>query len=995
MLNSLFSTWRPAAAVLLGCLLGTGAQAQYTSDIDIYTGGTGGGNAPNVLFMLDSSANWNAKLTHNCKYSDDNTSPSKGQTKGGLEQCALYNAIAALEVPPTGGAAKVNIGLMVFNETNVSTGARVIKAFTPLDSAGRTAIMALIRTLDQNQSPAPTSYALGLHEAYLYFKEQAPYGGQRAGQLPYDPKAFSGGKYTLSSSGGTICSKGYVVILANGPPQNDWNNISNDQVKTMLAGLGGDTAPITYPAGNVDSKDSANWTDEYARFLNESGISSYTIAVTGASSDKATYPNIFRGIAKAGGADFYEANTEATLKFAFDSILSQLQAVDSVFASASLPVSVNARGTYLNQVFMGMFRPDEDAKPRWRGNLKQYQFSYDVTTDSLSLAGANGEAAISTTSGFISPTAISFWTKSETNSFWINQRMGTPPSASDSPDGEVVEKGGVAQQIRMSYATSQAGRKLYTCIGCAKDTVLSSTATAQFSTANASNLTAVAADSTARNTLIDWVRGTDNAGDERGPGGTTTIRPGVHGDVLHSRPAVVNYGGTTGIVVFYGSNDGMIRAINGNKPTGPTDTTAGKELWGFLPEEHFPKFKRLRDNAPEIRLSTTDAASSATPRDYFVDGPISIYQKVGTDPKVYLYAAMRRGGRFIYALDVTDPAAPKYLWRKAFSDTDMGKLGQTWSEPRVTKIKGMTDPVIVMGGGYDAAAEDAATPGTTTMGNAVFVLNALTGAFVHRFDTDRSVPADVSLFDSDSDGYTDRAYAVDTGGNIYRIDFETPTSSAKTDWGIYKVAALAGTGTRKFFYAPDIVPTKTFTAILVGSGDREKPLAKTGADAFFTVYDERLTKGTPASFTTITTLGRVGSTESKANGCYIPMDTGEKVVNAATTFRGITYFGTNQPYASTAACTTNLGRARSYAAPLFCKNPTSDELAGGGLPPSPVAGFVTITYTPPGSDNPVTIQKGFVIGGTNPKKSGIEASNPPSKVNVPRKRRYWYQDNAR
>jgi len=27
-------------------------------------------------------------------------------------------------------------------------------------------------------------------------------------------------------------------------------------------------------------------------------------------------------------------------------------------------------------------------------------------------------------------------------------------------------------------------------------------------------------------------------------------------------------------------------------------------------------------------------------------------------------------------------------------------------------------------------------------------------------------------------GYTDRAYAVDTGGNIYRIDLETPSSSA-------------------------------------------------------------------------------------------------------------------------------------------------------------------------------------------------------------------------
>ena len=71
--------------------------------------------------------------------------------------------------------------------------------------------------------------------------------------------------------------------------------------------------------------------------------------------------------------------------------------------SASLPVSVNARGTFLNQIFMGMFRPDGDALPRWRGNLKQYQFGYDPTTDSLFLSDKNGNPAIS---GAISPAIV-------------------------------------------------------------------------------------------------------------------------------------------------------------------------------------------------------------------------------------------------------------------------------------------------------------------------------------------------------------------------------------------------------------------------------------------------------------------------------------------------------------------------------------------------------------------------------------------------------------
>jgi hypothetical protein len=35
--------------------------------------------------------------------------------------------------------------------------------------------------------------------------------------------------------------------------------------------------------------------------------------------------------------------------------------VNSVFASSTLPVSVNVRGAFLNQVYMGVFRPDANS----------------------------------------------------------------------------------------------------------------------------------------------------------------------------------------------------------------------------------------------------------------------------------------------------------------------------------------------------------------------------------------------------------------------------------------------------------------------------------------------------------------------------------------------------------------------------------------------------------------------------------------------------------
>jgi type IV pilus assembly protein PilY1 len=108
----------------------------------------------------------------------------------------------------------------------------------------------------------------------------------------------------------------------------------------------------------------------------------------------------------------------------------------------------------------------------------------------------------------------------------------------------------------------------------------------------------------------------------------------VHGDVLHSRPAVVNYNRVptetnsdirdSDIYVYYGSNDGLLRAVKGGTvaaTTGPDAQPHARvgalELHsdGILPA----RLKRLRDQLPAI--------SSAAPKDYFFDGSIGVYFK--------------------------------------------------------------------------------------------------------------------------------------------------------------------------------------------------------------------------------------------------------------------------------------------------------------------------------------------------------------------------------
>lgn len=63
------------------------------------------------------------------------------------------------------------------------------------------------------------------------------------------------------------------------------------------------------------------------------------------------------------------------------------------------------------------------------------------------------------------------------------------------------------------------------------------------------------------------------------------------------------------VVIFYGANDGLFRAVKGGQ--NPTD---GFEKWAFVPTEIFSKFKRLRDNLPAI--------SPSNPKPYFADGAV-------------------------------------------------------------------------------------------------------------------------------------------------------------------------------------------------------------------------------------------------------------------------------------------------------------------------------------------------------------------------------------
>lgn len=734
--------------------------------------------------------------------------------------------------------------------------------------------------------------------------------------------------------------------------------------------VGTDTIITNVPTGSYSTDTGPRNADEWARLLHDRGVpvagstirpsvSTYTIDVYNAQPN-AEHTSLMLGMAKAGGGKYFAAKNEESIVAALKEILIEIQAVNTSFASTSLPVNATNRSQNENQVFIGMFRPDPDARPRWFGNLKRYQLINTKT--GLDLGDAAGKSAVNLQTGFVTPCAKSYWT-SDSKGYWGGLGLSPDPAGtcdiagfdkySDAPDGPFVEKGGAAQVLRqgnVAGGTASANAVNRTIYTENLDSLVNFSWAAPFLDPD----------------LVKFIRGEDVNNEKRG--GATT-RPSIHGDVIHSRPLPVNYG-ESGITVFYGANDGTFRALNAE---------TGVERWSFVAPEFLPRLSRLKSNSPLVAYPgmATPQGPAPTPKDYYFDGSTGIYQNADSS-KVWVYPTMRRGGRMIYALDVSAVGAPAFKWKAGCPNLDddtgctegMSGIGQTWSTPSVAFIKGYSGskPVIVVGGGYDRC-EDADTPNPAcgaTKGGVVYVLDADKGTIIRAFATERAVAADVAMVDVDNDALPDYAYAADTGGNLYRIDFidnpSTRTALTSEAWTSRKVAR-AGAG-RKFLFAPALLAAQGKVFVALGSGDREHPLYShypyaNVVNRFYVYKDDLAAASSPAqdldALADYTGENACDTPRVLPNndlkGWFINLDqngTGEQVVTSALIAGGMVIFSTNRPIEPKAGtCSTTLGEARGYwvnllnaagaiNAPGACGGKRSSTFVGGGLPPSPV-----------------------------------------------------------
>ncbi|HED13557.1 MAG TPA: hypothetical protein ENI62_07885, partial [Gammaproteobacteria bacterium] len=154
-------------------------------------------------------------------------------------------------------------------------------------------------------------------------------------------------------------------------------------------------------------------------------------------------------------------------------------------------------------------------------------------------------------------------------------------------------------------------------------------------------------------------------------------------------------------IVLIGTSEGVLHAFNGGTDTATTAVgDGGGELWSFMPEQFLSTISTLRDNL---------AANTPV---YGLDGPMTVYDSGG---KKYVAVTMRRGGRNVYVLDITDISKPKMAWEIiGGTTTGFSRLGQTWSEPQFLRMElngAAARDVLVFGGGYDNTTQDHDTSG--------------------------------------------------------------------------------------------------------------------------------------------------------------------------------------------------------------------------------------------------------------------------------------------
>ncbi|TPQ24878.1 pilus assembly protein [Methylomonas koyamae] len=354
---------------------------------------------------------------------------------------------------------------------------------------------------------------------------------------------------------------------------------------------------------------------------------------------------------------------------------------------------------------------------------------------------------------------------------------------------------------------SAAARNIYTFNQSAGTTFLWDNLSSGQQTALQTNSSGVLGTVTTGQNRLNWIRG-DSSNEVRNGGKFRDRTGSVLADVINSDPLYTkseSYGyeklpttvsgqssyaqfvtNKTSVsspripMIYVGGNDGMLhgfRADTGN-------VNSGKEVIAYVPAGVYDKLSKLTD---------TDYAHT-----YYVDGSPHISDAyLNGSWKTVLVGGLNKGGKSIYALNISNPAAfspaADVLWEYQGTSADTGNvgttdsngLGLTYSQPQIGLLSS-GDWVAIFGNGYNSTSEKAF----------LYIVNLTTGSLIKKIPTNASTSNGLStpkLYDSNGDKIIDYVYAGDLQGNLWKFDL---TSTSATGWGLANAGAPLFTAER-------------------------------------------------------------------------------------------------------------------------------------------------------------------------------------------------------
>ena len=543
------------------------------------------------------------------------------------------------------------------------------------------------------------------------------------------------------------CQKNFIIMITDGQPSNDNFATSGSETQgfsSFRTGLVGDYAPDsvgdldigtdgTPEEGNPPFQDAnaTGFLDDIAKAMQDvdmrpdlTGTQKVDVYTIGFATDNVANALLAKTAARGNG--LFAASSQAqeltdALVNAIDDIIVKAQA----FTAATVPAS---RATDGNNFFTSFFRPNNTAA-FWEGHLKLFEYNAKGEVLDKPVPPATvGDCALEDP---LAPAQCKVGRlKVELNGYW---------DAANEIPGAAESGSGIRNLYVSSYATAPPSTTpatpasftttamTYLNLGITQTGAALTTFIATYTGSSGITTAEGLADAITR-----YVRGcvfsSSSTCTDRGDGLKLW-------DIFHSNPVVVGppNSGARDVaykefvnryahrkrVIYAGSNGGFVHGFN----TGEWDTTldpdnynrgTGAEELGFMAYPARQKIKSL-PTSTVTKLILMDGSPQAAdvwlyPSGTSVPGDATTWNTWRT----VLIGGMRQGGRALFALDVSNPpdtanpsgisggpSFPGYLWEFPCESTNTlctgtglpgsrtyaSYMGETWSEPVITKVK--------------------------------------------------------------------------------------------------------------------------------------------------------------------------------------------------------------------------------------------------------------------------------------------------------------------